>query len=202
MEKQIYINSKSLCSELCNEIICKFNNESSVPGQTSLGIDKNIKDSLDFCIENTKGWEHIYKMLKIELEHNINNYIDCLNDSIHYLPSNNNGVRYLLFSKTNISYDNITLQIQKYIKQTGKFIFHNDFHIMKNYHYRIFTYIWYLNDVFEGGETIFFENHKIIPKTGTLVIFPASWTYPHTGKVPISNDKYIITGWIYSNTLN
>jgi hypothetical protein len=59
------------------------------------------------------------------------------------------------------------------------------------------TYIWYLNDVNEGGETIIWDNHKIKPTTGKLLLFPATWTYPHSGLMPISNDKYIITGWIY-----
>jgi hypothetical protein len=37
------------------------------------------------------------------------------------------------------------------------------------------------------------------PEAGKLLFFPATWTYPHRGMMPISNDKYIITGWIYLN---
>jgi hypothetical protein len=206
MEKQIYINSNSLCPDICNEIISKFENEiendNVLPGATSQGLKLNIKHTLDFCIDTANGWDKITKMLKIELKHNINNYIYNLNDSIHYLPNNNSGLRYMLFSEKDMCYDNITLQIQKYQKQTGKFTFHNDFDIREDSNYRIFTYLWYLNDVIEGGETVFFENHKIIPRAGTLVIFPANWSYPHSGKMPISSDKYIITGWIYTNRFN
>ena len=50
----------------------------------------------------------------------------------------------------------------------------------------------------EGGETQFWDNYKVKPQKGKLVLFPASWTYPHSGLMPISHDKYIITGWIYS----
>jgi hypothetical protein len=57
--------------------------------------------------------------------------------------------------------------------------------------------MWYLNDVNEGGETLFFEKYSIKPQKGKIVIFPAEWFFQHKGKIPISNDKYIITGWIY-----
>ena len=63
---------------------------------------------------------------------------------------------------------------------------------------RHITFIWYLNDVNDGGETAFDGIYKIRPKSGKLVLFPASWTYPHCGKMPLSSDKYIITGWIYA----
>jgi hypothetical protein len=56
-----------------------------------------------------------------------------------------------------------------------------------------------LNDVIEGGETDFFAGDiKIRPKKGTLIFFPSSWTYPHSGKMPMSSNKYIITGWLYN----
>ena len=35
---------------------------------------------------------------------------------------------------------------------------------------------------------------------GKLLIFPATWTYMHRGNVPISEDKYIVTGWLYGNS--
>lgn len=62
---------------------------------------------------------------------------------------------------------------------------------------RLMAYILYLNDVEEGGETEFLYIHKRVkPKAGTMVIFPASYTHTHRGNPPLSNEKYIITGWI------
>ena len=61
---------------------------------------------------------------------------------------------------------------------------------------RVLTYILYLNDVEEGGETEFlYYPMRVKPKAGTLVIFPSGLTHTHRGNPPISNDKYIITGW-------
>jgi hypothetical protein len=89
--------------------------------------------------------------------------------------------------------------IQKYDKNKGKYIYHNDSRIdYKNKKTRMFTFIWYLNDVYEGGETEFI-NFKIIPERGKLVIFPASFVFPHCGNMPVSDDKYILTGWVYSS---
>jgi len=58
------------------------------------------------------------------------------------------------------------------------------------------TWMVYLNDVEEGGETEFLYQHKRLkPEQGTLVIWPASFTHTHRGNPPLSNDKYIVTGW-------
>lgn len=62
---------------------------------------------------------------------------------------------------------------------------------------RILAWMLYLNDVEEGGETEFLYLHKRIkPKAGTLLIWPASFTHTHRGNPPLSNTKYIITGWV------
>ena len=42
-----------------------------------------------------------------------------------------------------------------------------------------------------------FKNGKIKAEKGKLLIFPSSWTYIHRGNIPISDDKYIITGWVH-----
>jgi hypothetical protein len=61
---------------------------------------------------------------------------------------------------------------------------------------RLLTHILYLNDVEEGGETELLYLHKRFkPKAGTLLIFPAGFTHTHRGNPPLSNEKYIITGW-------
>ena len=87
-----------------------------------------------------------------------------------------------------------TIQIQKYTKDVGIFETHTDCECEDGKTYRVITFIWYLNDVVEGGETYFLKG-KVIPKKGKLVLFPATWTYLHKGNMPISSDKYIITGW-------
>lgn len=62
---------------------------------------------------------------------------------------------------------------------------------------RILTWILYLNDVDEGGETEFlYYPKRIKPKKGTLIMWPAGFTHTHRGNPPLSGTKYIATGWI------
>lgn len=62
---------------------------------------------------------------------------------------------------------------------------------------RLLAYTIYLNDVQEGGETEFlYYPRRIKPKKGTLLLFPSGYTHTHRGNPPISNTKYIATGWI------
>lgn len=55
---------------------------------------------------------------------------------------------------------------------------------------RFLVLFWYLNDVTEGGGTQF-DTMTVLPKRGRLLIFPPTWTYPHSGLPTVSNDKYI-----------
>ena len=58
----------------------------------------------------------------------------------------------------------------------------------------VFTSICYLNDDFEGGETSFPHfNTRTKVGTGTVLLFPCSWSYLHKGN-PISsgNPKYVL----------
>ena len=59
--------------------------------------------------------------------------------------------------------------------------------------------IWYLNDVPEGagGETEFsFQDVKIRPEKGKLVLFPPFWTHEHRAVTLNKGVKYIATTWI------
>ena len=71
------------------------------------------------------------------------------------------------------------------------------------------TFIWYLNDISEGGHTEFNTGFKVQPELGKLVIFPGLWPWVHRGNAPKSEVKYICTGWVteapmreYLNLLN
>ena len=55
----------------------------------------------------------------------------------------------------------------------------------------------YLNDGFEEGETEFyFQQRKIKPETGSLLIAPTAFTHTHRGNRPQGGDKFIATSWI------
>ena len=59
---------------------------------------------------------------------------------------------------------------------------------------RYLVYIWYLNDVAQGGETHFPDlDLKIEARAGRLLMFPPYWLFQHAGLPPESGDKYIIS---------
>jgi len=62
---------------------------------------------------------------------------------------------------------------------------------------RVATFILYLNDVDEGGETEFlYYPKRVKAKQGRFIVWPAGFTHTHRGNPPLSNTKYIATGWI------
>ena len=186
----IYENENSIPDVLCDNIIELYDSEENKhPGSTHGGVQKQIKDTTDFNIpKKNKMWEKINNFLLQELHKNLKLYHRKMNQDYkidNLLPQN-------------IFIENF--MVQHYKKGVGKYLYHNDGHVSYNLHKRrIITYIFYLNDVNEGGETEFFKEYTITPKKGKIVLFPANWCYPHCGKMPVSNDKYIITGWVYTD---
>jgi hypothetical protein len=63
---------------------------------------------------------------------------------------------------------------------------------------RVLAFILYLNDIEEGGETeLLYQSKRFKPKQGKLIIFPCDWTHTHRGNPPLSQTKYILTGWMH-----
>jgi len=62
---------------------------------------------------------------------------------------------------------------------------------------RYVVMFYYLNDVAEGGDTLFDLGgeslYGVKPKAGRVVCFPPTFMYPHKGAMPISGPKYIIS---------
>jgi len=204
MDKLIYENNFSIPQILCDEIIDLYekNQELHYQGMTHGGIQKHIKDTRDFiipkCSNDTEEWFKVEKFLYKELQKNFEKYKSKLNDTYEFKYENNTNLLYkILDSEQHVDH----FMIQKYIMGKGKYTYHHDFFndITKKRH-RTVTYLWYLNDVEEGGETEFWGTYKIQPKKGKLIFFPACWCFPHRGKMPISSDKYIITGWFYEKS--
>ena len=55
----------------------------------------------------------------------------------------------------------------------------------------------YLNDGFDEGETEFlFQQRKIVPRAGSLLIAPTAFTHTHRGNRPQHGDKFIATSWV------
>lgn len=88
-------------------------------------------------------------------------------------------------------------QIQHYAPGQGFYSWHVDGYGLDACD-RALVYITYLNDVTEGGGTEFYhQEYTVKPIKGKTVIFPAGLTHLHRGEVSQTQDKYIITGWLW-----
>lgn len=89
-----------------------------------------------------------------------------------------------------------TIKIQKTVPGGGYHVWHAE-DTSRAHRNRLLTFIVYLNDVEEGGETEFlYLSKRVQPKTGRMLIWPAGFTHTHRGNPPLKSAKYIITGWV------
>jgi hypothetical protein len=179
----IFELENNLSDENCDNIVSRFNNDHRKrPGVTGSGLNIKTKLTNDLFISKLDDWRDIDAILCKQLTIGLQKYLNLLYSFCDHK----------WFDST---IKDVGYQIQKYKKKEGFYIWHNDFLNYNNNEFRVITFIWYLNDIIEGGETYFLSG-KIIPQKGKLVLFPATWNYLHKGNMPISEDKYIITGWL------
>lgn len=197
-DEYIYVKNDSLPDHICKYLINLFENDAShlvYNGVVNAGIINNntmvsdIKKTRDLVL--TEDINKYDDYLFQEVTSNINKYFEFLN---------------MKYNKKIIPLENANdtgYTLQKYTAKNGIFSYHHDSchkEIDSRIQTRILAFIWYLNTVEEGGETEFLNGrYKINPEKGKLTIFPATWTYMHQGNMPISEDKYIVTGWLNGN---
>ena len=85
--------------------------------------------------------------------------------------------------------------LQKYKPKEGYFMRHFERTGGETVH-RHLTFMTYLNDIKEGGETEFYyQKLKIKPETGLTLIWGTDWTTTHRGIPAKTEAKYVATGW-------
>ena len=90
-----------------------------------------------------------------------------------------------------------SLKIQKTLPTEGYHVWHIEHQKGFDNEARGLVFSIYLNDIEECGETEFLHfSKRVKPKTGRIVIWPASFPYLHRGNPPLSGEKYIITSWM------
>ena len=61
----------------------------------------------------------------------------------------------------------------------------------------VLSIIGILNDDYEGGKLIMFEDKKIDTKKGDLLIFPSNFLYPHEIAPVIKGVRYSYVSWVW-----
>ena len=189
----IWVKEKSLSEDFCNQVINKFETDpyrkAGEVDQNNPRIDKNLKITIDTTITHNIAWREEDEVLYKALGNALYEY------EIH-LQKTSSG-KWNLHPSDGYQVKDTGYMVQKY-EPNGFYNWHHDWCMNEGWS-RIYTYIWYINTIKEedGGWTEFIDGTRIQPKVGSILLFPATWTYVHRGyttKVP----KYIVTGWIYA----
>lgn len=171
----------ALPADVCREIIRRF--ESS-PGEQYEGRigqqaskDRSIKRTTDLAASGNENWRDIDQMLHRSLGLAIREFQGQ-------------------FPFFRGPFKDIGYNIQRY--QPGEY-YH--WHIDGGSHQfadRQLVALWYLNDVESpGGETEFrYQEIKVTPVEGKLVLFPPFWTHEHRAVTVEKGTKYIATTWV------
>ena len=97
--------------------------------------------------------------------------------------------------------DLLAFKLQKTLPGEGYHVWHDEHQLSYKDSSRVVTYVIYLNDDYDAGETEFIsKSMRITPKKGTLALFPCNYTHAHRGNPPLSGEKYILTGWVHDIT--
>lgn len=189
-DEYIFLKPNSISNDVCDYLIDLFEKDEKktvYDGLSGVGLNTNIKKTRDMKL--TKDINKYDNLLCEEVSLCIDHFFKG-EKCVKVLPYLNNLL-------------DTGYQLQKYKANEGYYMYHHDsqYEIFNNnVKTRVLTFIWYLNTVESGGETEFFNGRiKVKPEKGKLLIFPATWTYMHKGNIPLSSDKYIVTGWIYSD---
>lgn len=88
------------------------------------------------------------------------------------------------------------MRIKRYVAGSGE-AFQPHFDAIYEVAHRYMVFLWYLNDVEQGGETEFCDlGIKVPARTGKLLVFPPYWMFQHAGRPPLSGDKYILSMYL------
>ena len=182
MNPFIWVKDDALTAEFCKDTIKKFEADSRKrPGVIARGYFPKIKSSLDLSISLLDDWKK---------EDGV--FFDALGEHIpEYKEQLDKKVQDKCAFGFEIKDEGYTIQKT----QPGQgYIWHNDAQVRDGYS-RVLTYIWYLNDVPEGGETEFWDGTLVKPVQGRVLMFPATWNFIHRGNAP-ATDRYIVVGWV------
>ena len=170
--------------EWCNQIINFFKGVKSVSRSKSLGVSPLKQDNKIYNflkdMERFKTNLPILRDFNVAIQSGLEKYIE----------------RYPMLNEVNRFTLNTDVKIQATQPGEGYHQWHCEQDGLSRSE-RLLLCMIYLNDVDEGGETEFLNQHlRIKPKCGRMVICPAFWTHYHRGNPPISGIKYMINGWM------
>jgi len=215
---EVYDNALDAAS--CAALIERFERSGQAQrGATGGGVDVTLKDSWDIQLDSTPGWIDARQWLNDAAVRGLRHYLrryahvalaplqlkmrDAATGELRALDAE--GVAAMgdelldgLIAKV---FRPGSINLQKYVAGQGGYPYWHCEQYPKRDNgealHRAVLWTIYLNDGFEAGETEFlYQQRKVAPRTGSLLIAPTGFTHTHRGNRPEGGDKYIATSWI------
>ena len=215
---EVYDNALSPAS--CRALIDRFEQSGQAQrGATGGGVDVSLKDSWDIQLDSAPGWADARQQLNDAAVRGLRQYLrryahvalaplqlkmkDAASGQLRPLDAEAvaalgdellDGLIAKVFRPGGIN-------LQKYVAGQGGYPYWHCEQYPKRDNgealHRAVLWTIYLNDGFDAGETEFlYQQRKIAPRTGSLLIAPTGFTHTHRGNRPERGDKYIATSWI------
>ena len=203
----------------CAAIVERFAAADNVkPGRVGGGVMPELKDSMDLSLNGLEAWRDVEQQLNdavlCGLLAYLRRYPQALISSLMLQQPGPDGTPRRLAADDLAARDDASLMelvsailcpgainLQRYAAGRGGYpywhceLYPRDASAETLHRHLLWTL--YLNDGFEAGETEFlFQERKVVPRVGTLLIAPTAFTHTHRGNRPEGGDKVIATSWI------
>lgn len=216
----IEVYDNALSAEQCAAWITRFEQGRQYsPGHVGSGYHPELKDSSDLMVSGNAAWQDVENALNQAVIRNLVQYVRRYRytllapmmlaiedpqsgkqrrvqpEDLEHMPDEQ------LLRMLTAVFRPGGINIQRYTAGKGGYPYWHCEHYPKDTQCETLhrTLLWtiYLNDGFAEGETEFFyQQRKVVPKTGSLLIAPTSFTHTHRGNTPKGGDKYIATSWV------
>lgn len=180
----IYQSTGALPGFLCDDMVERFEQSPQHHYQGKVGATLNdnasLKKTTDLAVTGNQEWQdvenNLFRSLAMALQ-NFREHHDYFQELRAFRSSGFNIQRYHAgeYYHWHVDGDNPALAQRQLVA------------------------LWYLNDLDEsqGGHTEFkYQQVRVQPQKGNLILFPPFWTHEHRAAVVNSGVKYIATTWI------
>lgn len=171
--------------QLCDDLITYFNTDIPVKWEGTqyasdqVGIDKTKRYAIETALDDNDA---LMKRYMENLQISVEQYTKKYTFANEYAGFRNSQITKIQYYPLGCSYG------QWHCERTSAE------HPVSSRH---LVFMTYLNDVTDDGETEFYyQQVKVQPKRGLTLIWPADWTHTHRGIPSMTQEKYIVTGWL------
>jgi len=190
----IKIYNGVLPAGICSDLIDNFEKHQEDHIQSGMGKDEHhdsyrnaIEMNCSVISDNDVDWKFLTSSLNKVVMDYFNRYMYDMKHA---------GLSHISIPESNILEE---WRMHKYEQGKHYYKKHVD-SCDSNSSIRMLSFLFYLNDVEEGGETAFTDHLKGIeckPKQGRLLVFPTWMGFPHEAKEVIKGTKYMIKSYIH-----